>query len=385
MKMKRIVVFAVVAFMVFALVFSYARYGGTVSDNTSASPDGKIYVTRVYAKIDRIIAVDAKKKSHKKEITEWAYNGVTGEISIAKGLIPFEEAVFHVEGNPVEPFAFILHDYDSEQMPAFVMLNGKPAVENREYVIDGEKLALTKLGKEISSYCILWNTHYGASSTGEMTERESDVFAEAQASWFFENVKKGIMSEKERPELQFADGSTVPRVVMKETTPEERERSLESLPVRTYKNRNGKSMKSLSREVGYSVGLPDSIGEKGSYKRVSTLLIESAVRGTLSRSIEIAYSRDDLFSDEAISITVDKNKGDEGIQYPITTGTLPLRCPVSKNTCWSIVSTRDGNGMQYAPEQYCLYTWKDNEAYYTIECRVERSEEVERFLAGLLK
>ncbi|MFA6858048.1 MAG: hypothetical protein WCR31_12665 [Treponema sp.] len=81
---KIIIVSAVLIFVVFAFVFSYARYGKKAFDNTSASTDGKTYVCRRYVEIDRVIAVNAKKKYQKKEIKDWSYDDKTGEIRIDK-------------------------------------------------------------------------------------------------------------------------------------------------------------------------------------------------------------------------------------------------------------------------------------------------------------
>src|SRR5574344_374476 len=115
MKNKIIIVSSVLIFVVFAFVFSYARYGKKAFDNTSASNDGKTYVCRRYVEIDRVIAVNANKNYQKKEIKDWSYDDKTGEIRIDKNNMPFEKSVFHVEGKPADPPSFILHDYDSSQ------------------------------------------------------------------------------------------------------------------------------------------------------------------------------------------------------------------------------------------------------------------------------
>jgi hypothetical protein len=387
MKNKIIVVSSVLTFVVFAFAFSYAQYGKKAFDNTSASPDGKTYICRRYVEIDRVIAVNAKKKYQKKEIKDWSYDDKTGEIRIDKNKIPFEKSVFHVEGKPVDPPSFILYDYDSSQMPAFVFVNSRPAVENRDYVIDGKNLVLKNTGRKISSFCILWNTYNGASSIGEMTESEADIFAESEAAWFFENVKKNIMSENEKPELCFTEGADKPRIVMESITPAEKEGTLALLPVQTYKNRNTKNMRDLSREAGFKINFPDKVGKENTYKRVSALLIESAVKGEITKSVEASYSIEDMFSDQAITIMAEKEKNEENNELSnlIRSETMPLKYPVSKKLFWTVVTRGEAGTMQYTAERYCQYSWINNQVCYTIECSNDRSREVEQFIALLLK
>lgn len=294
--MKKIILaVAVLGFAVFAVSFSYARYGKKVSENTSGTPDGKILVSRRYSEINKIIAIDSAKKSHKKEIAGWNYDTESGVLTLSENLDDFKNPIFHIEGKPTETPEFILWDLNLEKGPVGVFLNGKAASENREYVINEKMKALTlKIpAKEMSSISITWHNNEGLSSISEMTEKEADLYAELQGAWFTENIRREI---KNNPDL----------------SDEEKRKQLEELPVNVYKIRRNANMKKLSKEAGFKVSVPKKVGD---YKLVSTMLIESSVKGEVAKTVEFSYDKSDFFSRESITVTA--SKSDAGTNYDI--------------------------------------------------------------------
>jgi hypothetical protein len=357
------------------VAISCLTQGARTSVNTGYDRDGRIRSCRLFASVTKVLVLDRADKTRRTELKkpDWTYDADTGELRLTENVTAgSSDAVFHLEGVPAVPGTFILHGYDRTRGPAAFFYDKKTAVENKDYILNGEDGRLTVISPELvkKSFCVIWQTHDGMSSTGEMTREESDTYAELQGSWLADVMRRSIEQETAVPELIM--NGTEPEVRMHVLSAAEKQKQLDDVPVYVVKNRTGYSPRALRKESAVAAYFPDKIKTNDRvYSCSSLLLIENTVRGIRTDSIEAAYD----------TLTVCASAARDTPQWLISQETIDAPLPVTKERSWQIISSGKTGG---TPVQTVTWYWRHQDVWYTIELQDEQGmKEAETFIRAL--
>jgi len=384
MKKNKIVVFAgtvVLLFTAGSVIFSCVRHGKSMSVNTGYDADGHVYSGAVFSRITKVIVADRHNRSVRKELPygSWEYDRKTGRFTVTgERTARTVDPIFHIEGSPLEPRTFVLNGYAAGRGPAAVFFNGRQAVENRDYTLDPKTgtLVVCPSVQNADSYSIVWETADGMCSMGEMTESERDRYSELQAAWFADCERRDLQAQTEVPDLDFTGGTPVVR--MRPVHVQEKQAMIDAVPVYAVKDRTKTSRRALLKETGIRSALPASVSTGSStYSCVSTVLIDSSVRGERALSVEKTYSADGQDGTVTLCVALSGAPAKETAQWPVRTDRLAYAVPVTRQTAWNIVSGTDGT---YRAGQSCTYTWEQDGTWYNIETEPEHTARTERFI-----
>ena len=355
-----------------------------VSLKTEVSPEGKILTPWVLSEIQSVIIVDGRDRSRKIELTseEWRYDGEKGELTLKKD-IPFESSHAVVQGCYSTPPAFVLkniRNYDD----LLVILDNRLAIEGYDYTLDRESdRLLFREGVDLNreEWFIRYPGEEGTVGLGDGKPENRDRIAYLEA----EHQKRFLDSWYDSQEafwfIEEADGREKPQLVRRAPTDGER-RDMKSFPVSVWKVRSDSPLSELSREMGFSLSLPEEISaEEISYLMTDKTIEESFRGGKLVRKLHISYenggNRVDLVlsSREEAEPAVPGRVMDERI--------IDLGLPVCRVRQWGLVS--QGMGEKPDVSSFTSWTWSKGNIRYYMGCESADEELYRALIRGILK
>ncbi len=356
-----------------------------VSLKAEVTPEGKILTLWVLSEIQSVIVVDGSNRSRKIELTpdEWRYDGEEGVLTLRKD-VPFETSYAVVQGCPSAPPTFILTNignYDD----LLVILDNRLAIEGYDYTVDRDSDRLmfregVNLNRE--EWFIRYPGEEGTVSLGEGKPENRDKIAYLEA----EHQKRFLDSWYDKQEafwfLEEGDGRGKPQLVRRAATDGER-RDMKSFPLSVWKVRSDARLSELSREMGFSLSLPEEIAVKESIPFLMTgkTIEETFSEGKLVRKLHISYENGENSVD---LVLVSRGEVEpEAPERVIDDRIIDLGRPVRRVRQWGLVS----QGMGEKPEvgSYTSWTWSQGDVRYFIGCESDEEELYRSIISRILK
>lgn len=384
---KKIIPFILILILIIgSVVLSCSIKQKTISLNTGISPDGKVFTNRVMQEITKVIAINLEDRSRIKEFSPelYSYNPETTELIFLQE--NDKDIGFIVEGKPVQPATFVLTDLDTNVGPVFVFFNDGVAIQNDDYIINTETKTLTfneNLNLEANPYVITWQSYYGMSTIGEQTKEIEDLYSKSQAVWVTDLIRSEIKKQTQTPEVVIENNSAYIR--MRSISEEEKQKTIDLLPVTQVKARIKTSAKKLSKEVGFKVSFTEEVKDENLSWKVSVpLLIETSVQGETTKSIELFYY--EVSNPEPLILTLSKDAEDENLEWQISEETLAYTIPVIKRTAYAVIQNQSDSSSaeNYSAEKYCYYSWKIDDVTYQTNTTENNSINAERFIKAIV-
>jgi hypothetical protein len=337
----------------------------TVRINTATNTKGKMYTTWVFDEIHSVVAASTVDRSNKVELNqgEWVYAPETTELTITSEL-PFLDYVASVEGRVCIPHSFVLTEM-IDPSSIMVVLDGRLAIEGYDYTFDAADNLLV-LRDDIRLNNTGWMVRYfttsGSASIGDWEPENRDQLSYIEAE--FQQRYLDALYEKQETFWFFSDPDEPgdrPSTVQRKATPDELE-AMKSYPAIVWKYRGDRDFRSLSKEVGYPVSLPESIRlqeDSGVWSIRFKTIAEINIDGEIVRKLHVHYGAGDRNSRERPEIEVilapsGTNSLDEDAEYPIKKDIVDLGIPVQRIRYWAMVS--EGN-IDAKPEVVSTTTW----------------------------
>lgn len=305
--------------------------------NTMPDQNGKIHTVRVFKSILSVVAIDSKVPSKKIEIPvdTLSYNPDTTEIQSGQNIMPFgENTVIHIEGETVLPEKFCIYDFDGTADSLLVLLDGKEAIEDYEYVFDLGKNTISFRNdihpEKDAKFHIMYKTNDGAMhGFGNWGKEDGDTLAELQWKWLHK---------------------------------------IENAPMMVMKDRSDVSNKKLSKEVGFKIELP---------KGTSTFISET-MEGT-----EKQFSVMRWYDDKGFMVECKKTPFLIGDDVISAEEMEILHFENQQFTKQKIIGTQIDFEENTTNVPLVVYGWKKNETNYQITIEEEKVDAVEDFLKKL--
>lgn len=163
----------------------------TTTVNTKIFKDGNLYTTTVFEKITSLKACHLKTgERFDISLDSISYNPSTTKLSFTMPKdIPYKKTdlVFMIIGVPVFPAELILNDAVYKRAMPGVFVNGKKAVEGKDYTLDvktNHLKFLIPVDADKDSYSIIWLHAGGVNNLSNLTSKYEKEYSQLEKDWY---------------------------------------------------------------------------------------------------------------------------------------------------------------------------------------------------------